>query len=70
VERGKAEQNEAVFRPRIDFTWTRQRSFDPSPVHVDCAEVYMWGVQIRHITAAQTLSGLTLRSLNVGLLRS
>ena len=32
----------------------------------------MWGVhwQIRHITAAQTISGLTLRSLNVGLLRS
>jgi hypothetical protein len=30
----------------------------------------MWGVQIRHITAAQTLSGLTLRALNVGLSRS
>jgi hypothetical protein len=30
----------------------------------------MWGVQIRHITAAQTLSGLTLCVLNVGLSRS
>lgn len=68
--RGKVEQDEAMFRPRIDFIQTRQPSFDPSPAHADGAEVYMWGVQIRHITAAQTLSGLTLCALNVGLLRS
>ncbi len=41
--RGKVEQDETVFRSRIDFIWTRQPSFDPSPAHADCAEVYMWG---------------------------
>ena len=56
----KVEQDGAMFRPRVDIILTRQPSFDPSPAHVVCAEGCMWGVQIRHITAAQTLSGLTL----------
>ena len=59
----KVEQVKTMYRPGVDVIQhvsACQPSFDPSPAHADCAEAYMWRAQIRHISAAQTLNGLTL----------